>query len=210
MSTALNGSSAPSPILLQSELMPGEFFLWSGQPSRKVVFHQSDWFAIPFSFLWGGFAIFWEYGATGHFDKVHSTQNTSAISFLGVWGIPFILIGQYLIWGRFLYTAWRKTRTFYGVTNKRVLVLGTGISRKLSDGYLKNLSSVTLTTRNDGLGTIEFTPEMEGQSIWGIYGSRRRGGFPIDIDLARLAFFDVEDAKSVYRLIQEQRESSHA
>ncbi len=209
MATSIYAGQAAAQLEFQSELMPGESLLWAGQPSRKVIFHRSDWFMIPFSLLWGGFAIFWEYGVSGHFDNAHPLHNTGMINFMSLWGIPFVLIGQYFIWGRFLYTAWRKARTFYGVTNKRVLVLGKGSSRKLSDGYLRSLTSVTLTTSRDGTGTIELAPEPESSSMWNFYGGRRRGGFAMDIDLSRLAFYDVEDAKSVYQLIQTQRERFH-
>ena len=79
--------------------------LWSGQPLRSVIFHSSDWYAIPFSLLWGGFAIFWESGVTGHFGFGNSKEGFSL--FMALWGIPFIVIAQYIIWGRFPYTAWK-------------------------------------------------------------------------------------------------------
>jgi hypothetical protein len=190
---------------LQTELSAGESLLWSGQPQRKVIFHRQDWFGISFSLMWGGFAIFWEWGASGHFDN--SGQSHSAPGFFVLWGIPFVLIGQYLIWGRFLYADWRKTRTYYGVTNKRVLVVSSGSSRKVTDAYFSNIDSVSFTTRYDGIGTIEFAPEPETQSSWGFNSSRRRGN-QIGIDLSRLAFFDIAEARSVYLLIQSQRENS--
>ena len=176
--------------------------LWAGQPQAKVLFHKSDWYGIPFSLLWGGFAIVWECAALGFFSK--PANSNAATSFMALWGIPFVLVGQYLIWGRFFYTAWKKARTFYGVTNKRVLVLIAGSNRKITDGYLSRLDSVTLTTRADGIGTIEFSPEPERQSYWGY--PRRRNSFQMDIDLSRLAFFDVPDSRAVYQLIRSERE----
>ncbi len=29
-------------------------------PNPNKIFHSADWFMIPFSLLWGGFAVFWE------------------------------------------------------------------------------------------------------------------------------------------------------
>jgi hypothetical protein len=183
---------------LQPELLGDESLLWSGQPLQKVIFHRRDFFAIPFSLLWGGFAIFWEWGVTGHFSK-------PAPYFFTLWGIPFVLMGQYMIWGRFFYIAWRKGRTFYGVTNKRVLVLSTGWSRKVTDGYLRSLTSVSITTRSDGIGTIEFAPEPDTQTGWSSWSRSSRNN-QLDIDLTRLTFFDIADARSIYQLIQGLRE----
>jgi hypothetical protein len=187
-------------LQLQSELGSGESLLWSGQAEQSVVFHSSDWFAIPFSLMSGGFAIFWEWGASGHFGSgSHSTP-----LFFELWGIPFVLIGQYMIWGRFIYMAWRKARTYYGVTNRRVMVVSTGTSRKLTEGYLDNLDSLSLTTRPNGIGTIEFASAERMNPFFS--GRRRRGGIPLDIDLNRLAFLDVADARQVYQLIRSERE----
>jgi hypothetical protein len=189
---------------LQAELSSGESLLWSGQPQRKVIFHQQDWFGIPFSLLWGGFAIFWELGATGYWGIIGKSH--SAPEFFVLWGIPFVLIGQYMIWGRFFYADWKKTRIYYGVTNKRVLILSTGSNRRVTDTYFSNLDSVSLTTRYDGIGTVEFAPEPVTQTAWG-FGNNRRRGNQLGIDLSRLAFFDIADAKNVYQLIQSQREN---
>jgi hypothetical protein len=205
MVTSIGVTSAGAQLELQSELLPGESLLWAGQPLRRVVFHRTDWMMIPFSFMWGGFAIFWVYGASGHLGG----HPSSPLNWFALWGVPFVIIGQYFIWGRFFYVAWRKARTFYGVTNKRVLVLGTTRNRRLSDGYLKNLTSVTLTTRSDGVGSIEFAPEPETGKNWNFYGGRRQGSLVRDIDLSRLAFFDVNDAKNIYQMIQVQRDRSH-
>jgi len=49
---------------LEEELRPnlssGEKLIWTGKPKTGIVFRSSDAFMIPFSLLWGGFALFWE------------------------------------------------------------------------------------------------------------------------------------------------------
>jgi hypothetical protein len=204
MATSFSGIYSDLFAQIQPELLAGESLLWSGQPLRKIIFHQRDLFAIPFSLLWGGFAIFWEWGVTGHFGN--SGNSHSPPTFFTLWGIPFVIMGQYLIWGRFVYTAWKKGRTYYAVTNKRVIVVSIGLSRKLIDGYLRNLDSASLTLRSDGIGTIEFAAAPFAISNWSF--SQRNRSNQMDIDLSSLAFFDIPDARAVYQLIQTQREQA--
>jgi hypothetical protein len=207
VSTDLDSVNHSSAKQFQHELTSGESLLWSGQPQRKVIFHSSDWAAIPFSLMWGGFAIFWEWAATGHFGNASNSH--AAPAFFTLWGIPFILVGQYMIWGRFIYIAWKKGRTYYAVTNKRVLVLCDGPTRKRIEGYLQSLSSMSLATRSDGIGTLEFSPDFAMTSS-SMFTNRRRSGISMDINLSRLAFIDIPDARAVYQIIQSQRERVHA
>jgi hypothetical protein len=52
-------------VAVQPEIATGESILWAGDPGRAITFHKQDAFLIPFSLLWGGFAIFWEAGVMG-------------------------------------------------------------------------------------------------------------------------------------------------
>ena len=82
---------------IQPELLPGESIVWAGRPNPRIVFHHQDAILIPFSLLWGGFAIFWEAGVMGLGPL--GTHSGQPWGFGVIWGIPFVLIGQYLILG---------------------------------------------------------------------------------------------------------------
>ena len=95
-------------------LLDGEKIIWTRQPAQGLRLSPRDGFFIPASLLWGGFAIFWE-------SKVLSAPN--APIFMAIWGVPFMLVGLYLIIGRFFVDAWIRRSTNYALTNQRVLIL---------------------------------------------------------------------------------------
>src|SRR5438105_3389710 len=95
------------------ELARGERLLWYGQPAGGIRLRSSDVYLIPFSILWGGLAFFWEYAVV--------TSNRPPMFLL--LGIPLVAVGLYLIVGRFLYDASRRASTFYGVTERRIIIL---------------------------------------------------------------------------------------
>src|SRR5260370_1416100 len=57
---AMPNVNQDSLVAIQPELTSGESVLWAGRPSTSVVLHGEDGYLIPFSLLWGGFAVFWE------------------------------------------------------------------------------------------------------------------------------------------------------
>ena len=101
---------------------------------------------IPFSLMWGGFAIFWEAMALSQ----------GAPIFTVLWGIPFVLVGLFLIFGRFVIDARARAHTIYGLTNRRVIVVSGILSRTITSLPLRTLADVSLRERSDGSGSVFF------------------------------------------------------
>jgi len=133
---------------IQPELAATERLLWAGRPAQGLVLRKADLFMIPFSLLWGGFAIFWEYSA----------WSTGAPLLFLLFGLPFVLMGLYLIVGRFFADAYIRGRTYYAVSDARILILTEAFSRSLKSMDLKTVTDVSLSQRGIDGGTIFFGP----------------------------------------------------
>jgi hypothetical protein len=97
------------------ELDREERLLWSGMPRQGLVLHSSDIFLIPFSLLWAGFAFFWE-------AMVISSPPPGGGLFAlipALFGLPFVIVGIYILFGRFWVDARNRARTYYGVSHLR-------------------------------------------------------------------------------------------
>lgn len=131
---------------VRAQLEAGEQLIWHGQPRQGLLLRPSDAFMIPFSLLWGGFAIFWE----------TTVILTGAPVFFWLFGVPFVLVGLYLIFGRFFTDARTRTHTFYGVTNDRIIITSGKHNKRTQSLSLSTLGDITLDERGDGSGTITF------------------------------------------------------
>lgn len=165
--------------------------LWSGNPRTGLLLRPSDAFMIPFSLMWGGFAIFWEWGV--------SNASGPNQPFMVLWGIPFVAIGLYVIAGRFFVDSYVRGRTTYIITNRRAIVVGGLFSRTITSLPLKNLSDITLRVRADGSGTITLgRPLLNGWSASAGWPGASRNAVP--------AFEFIADAKQVHdKLLEAQR-----
>ena len=169
---------------LNSELVPGEAVLWRGKPNEKQLFTSQDVFMIPFSIMWCGFAIFWE--ATVLF--------TNAPFIFKIWGIPFVCVGLYFVFGRFIHQKHTFKNTRYALTTHRAICYKKG---KISSSDYINEPSITVKQKKDGSGTITF----------GNYPFNYYRGFDF---LNRTAynnteFVNIPDVQNVYRLINQQK-----
>jgi hypothetical protein len=142
---------------LRPELSPGERLIWSGAPRQGLRFRVNDILLIPFSLLWGGFAFFWEY-------SVLTTAH--APFFFALWGIPFVLVGTYIIGGRFFLDSYLRARTFYGLTDQRVLIVNGLMSREVTALQLRTLAEVSFRERSDGSGSITFGSGNSMYAMW--------------------------------------------
>jgi hypothetical protein len=184
---------------LQPELMSGESILWSGMPNPSVIFHTGDWAMVPFSLLWGGSVLFWGAESFGRWrDKPGAGQ---PLDFGTIVLAAFIVIGQYLIWGRFVMDAWLKRRTYYAVTDRRILLLQNGFKRKTRVVYLDALAEI----QRDGSSTGSIWLGPKNTMFGGRYQQNRSLSF-FNIDVGGPALGDIDDVESVYRLILDLRE----
>ena len=170
---------------LKQHLDSDEKLIWTGTPRQGIIFRSSDALMIPFSLMWGGFALFWEF----------SVINSGAPFFFKLWGIPFVLIGLYLIVGRFFYDSELRKNTIYGITQNRIIIKSGVFKKSIKSLNIRTLSDVTLNEKSDGSGTIVLGPEM------GIYGMFRGTGWPGSGNKMAPALDLIPDVKIVYRHI---------
>jgi len=133
---------------LRPNLSPGEKLLWTGKPKTGIVFRRSDLFLIPFSLLWGGFALFWE----------TTVITTGAPWFFKLWGIPFVLVGLYIIVGRFFLDAKKRANTIYGLTPDRIIIRSGIFYKDIKSLNIRTLSDITMNQKADNSGTIILGP----------------------------------------------------
>jgi hypothetical protein len=178
---------------LARELASSERLLWSGQPKQGTVFRASEWFMMPFSLMWGGFAFFWEW----------QVLQTDAPAFFVLWGIPFVLVGIYLIFGRFIVEAKQRASTLYGVTNERVLIVSGLFTRKVKSLALRTLSDLTLSETATGEGTISFGGGAPFASWFGGFS-----GWPGMESYLGPRFELIPSARNVYNVIRDAQRSA--
>ena len=178
--------------VFRDELNPGERIIWSGQPQQGLILRPSDALMIPFSLMWGGFAIFWESMAV----------SGGAPFFFMLWGIPFVLMGLYMIFGRFFFDSMQRSKTYYALTNERAIIISGVFNQNTKTLDIRKLPEINISTKGDGRGTITFGASHS--MAWMYSGS----GFP---NMGRYniapSFEMIDNAKAVYQHIKRlQRE----
>jgi hypothetical protein len=169
--------------VIRERLEADEQLFWTGKPRQGLRLKSQDGFLIPFSLMWGGFAIFWE--ATAILG--------GAPFFFAIWGVPFVLIGLYMMVGRFWVDSRLRAGTFYGLTDRRVVIVSGLLNRTVSSRPLRTLTDVTMTEHSDGCGTISFGPTVP---------QRPRGAMPLaGTTNASTCLELVENVRDVYEKI---------
>jgi hypothetical protein len=130
---------------LQSSLRPGEQLLWCGRPDPSVIFVPADIFVLPFSIVWLGVALLWQFG----------TQAIGAPAAFRLVGVPFVLIGIYMVAGRFVTRYFRKRKTIYGITGERVIVQARSVFKETP---VQGGSMSVRRRRNGRHATVVFEP----------------------------------------------------
>jgi hypothetical protein len=173
---------------LSLTLRPGERLLWSGRPDPAVRFTSGDLFLVPFGIMFFAFSLFWE--AAVIFG--------GAPFFFMLWGIPFVAMGGYMLFGRFVYKRRTKLRTMYGLTNERILIAVTARSRRESP--IKGIETGITRSRDGSHVSVTFGPQPTyGRGYYSpntgmnVFSGNAAGG---------LAFYDVADADQLLAALE--------
>ena len=138
-------------------LTPGETVLWKGRPKKGRLITSQDIIMIPFSLSWCSFAFFWEFSA------IQSGAPLPMVLF----GLPFIAVGLYMVFGRFFHTAHMRKQTFYVITNLKIIRKR---GKKIDMLDCTTIPPLHIHANRDGSGTISFTIVYDG-----VYSGRRSG-----------------------------------
>lgn len=190
-------NTIPTSLPFQPYLMSGERILWFGQPKQGLALSAKDALLIPFSLMWGGFAIFWN--AMLWLEPFGSNSPSDSDWFFRLWGLPFLAMGIYLIVGRFIHDAHIRKTTHYAVSDQRIMKLR---GSKITSLDIHRLPCLEFSQGRDGTGTLAFEPSsimswggMNGLSWW------------VPSSGTTMQFFRVQNAQTVYELVQTQARS---
>ncbi|NMN06422.1 MULTISPECIES: PH domain-containing protein [unclassified Novosphingobium] len=176
----------------QPYLLTGERILWSGQPKQGLVLGGRDVMLIPFSLMWGGFAIFWN--AMVWFAPFDRDSGASPEWFFKLWGLPFLVVGLYLIAGRFFHDAHIRKMLFYAVTDQRILILR---GLKITSLDIHRLPRLELSEHRDASGTVAF----ESSNVL-TFGGMNGFGWWLPAIGSGMQFYKIESPRKVYELIR--------
>ena len=175
-------------------LLQGEKLLWTGRPGGGLMLTRMDFLLIPFSLFWGGFAIFWEY-------EVLTKPGGSGTGFLALWGIPFIVMGLYIMIGRFLVDAYVRNKTFYALTERRLLILREGMFGGIQAFQLNQLPAASFNGPTSGKATLDMSESSFNSRSFAVWTPSLAKG-------ARL--LKIDNAWQVFTLLQQAQQQARA
>ena len=180
----------PNPFA--GHLLAGEKVLWSGRPWQGLMLTRRDALMIPFSLVWGGFAIFWE----------SNVVSMKAPLVFKLFGIPFVVIGLFLIFGRLPLDAWLRSRIHYALTDRRALILRDGAWGSFKALALDRLPETALLEGANGRGTIRFGAQATFRSGYG-----NGAGFWVPALDPTAQFLRIDDVRRVFAILQERSQA---
>ncbi|MDE3155909.1 MAG: hypothetical protein KGN76_12445 [Acidobacteriota bacterium] len=130
--------------LLAPYLDEDEPLLWTGRPRIGLRFRAADIVLAPFSLLFAGIALVYEYAAI----------RVRAPLIMHLWGLAFVLAGLYLLAGRFFWDALRRELTTYGVSTRRAIFLSGLWRRRVRLVPLDAIRGVSIREHADATGDV--------------------------------------------------------
>ena len=116
---------------------------WAIQPKQGVLLRKQEGCLMPFFWVFFLFAVAWE----------TIVITTSAGWVMTLWGVPFVLVGGYMAFGRLFHDAWYRRKVYYGLTEERLYILR---HNQLEAHALQYIRQLKYVPRSKGHGDILF------------------------------------------------------
>jgi len=188
---------------LREHLHEGERILWIGQPDTSIVLTRADILLVPISLWLGIYTLSW---GLEYLEKSLTGAGSPVGTFLVFTeGIAMVMVGLYVTLGRFVYKNWRKRRTYYAVTDQKVLAVTNTWPKKVFAELISDLPDVRRFIHSNGIGTVTFGRSYFMASWCSNTGINCSSGFDA-LDL--IAFHDIKAADYVYELVNKLRSES--
>jgi len=195
---ATNRHPGPIELTIMRQLMPGERPLWSGRPQRGLRLRRADLILLPAGIVWATFACLWEATALGLGpDGVQQAWGPGgAPGAAHVWGLLLLALSCHLLVGHHVLDAFRRARTYYGVSDRRVIIVCGLFVRRVRSIPLAGLRKMSVDEGHDHVGTIALGPAPPMHFAWAaMLWPELHGRFPDRFEM-------VADARRVYGLIR--------
>ncbi len=180
---------------IEHELLKNEQLVWTGRPKQGIVFRINDFFLVPFSLAWTIGVLLFEFAAF----------HPNLPFFLPLVGFPFLLIGLFLLFGRYVMDKLRRKNIVYWITDQRIIIKGEKFKHTLRSYPFAEMEHVELYLHSKRYGTIVLGDESDiggrGGKIEELYWVNS-GRYP------RLEM--IENVQQVFDMIMRLRNESEA
>ena len=176
-----------------SYLRSDEKLLWKGRPQQGLRLYGQDVFMIPFSLIWGG-------GVLAAFTVGGTAFAAMPFPFV-LFPLIFGVAAIYITVGRLIHDAWIRSNTEYALTDRRVLILKSGLGSDLTALDVGRIDQVRFKPRGDR-GDIVFGRES---GLFGLFGARSfKASFALWVPAMSDTpqFIGVEKARRLYDQIE--------
>ncbi len=148
--------------LWQDILQEDETLIWNGDPQQGFIFRRSEILFTPLAILLFVLAAAWEFYAVSTLATALQFNDLPlwipvVLIFMTCTAFPFVLLGLFLLVGRFFYDRQRRMRTHYALTNRRVIILsGLFKKQRACSVELQNIEKLSLHVHRNHTGSIRF------------------------------------------------------
>jgi hypothetical protein len=144
--------------IINQSLQLEETLIWAGQPKKGLVFEVVDIFKTIFILLFVAFVFF----------AVRFLSDISILLAAPI-GVLFFSAAFILGVGRFFIDAELRKKTFYGVTDKRIIIISKMYPKKVQSVYFNTKPKIKFLPNMDDTSTIDIgLKETTGSGRGGI------------------------------------------